>query len=223
MLDDFYCESSEFDTQIEEFKETLRASVKEEILQELESLRKENELNRELRNNWHQKVYELEKDYNEKKRELSLKIYEAENAVKNAKHLRLKELLVDYPAFAYAIHIEYVNPPKCNQCDQYRRIAYKTPLGRTAYEDCICAQHKPRYHVRKVALVEINQNYPGSITPRYLIHPDRDEDYLRYANKFYDETPFDEIKYCSDALFKSETKARLFASYKNKKEGWQAK
>ena len=42
MYDDFYNEPSEFEEQIEEFKQSLMDSVKEEFTDEMELLRKEN-------------------------------------------------------------------------------------------------------------------------------------------------------------------------------------
>ena len=64
--DDFYNEPSEADIYIEELKDKIRTEVKEDIINELEKLRKENKELQDVKNN----INKLEKEYNQKKNEL---------------------------------------------------------------------------------------------------------------------------------------------------------
>ena len=63
--DDFYNEPSEFDMQVEEFKESLAKAVKSEFLEEMERLKKENRNLREIKENFEQ----IKRDYERKKME----------------------------------------------------------------------------------------------------------------------------------------------------------
>ena len=64
-FDDYY-EPSEFEQQVEEFKDSLRHSVKQETQELIERLRKENEELRSVRDNWE----EVKRSYEKKQREL---------------------------------------------------------------------------------------------------------------------------------------------------------
>lgn len=217
MYDDFYNEPSGFEEQIDEFKAALRASVKEEFIAEMESLRKENDSNRELRNNWNAKVRELQNEYTQKKWEIEKKLRAAEDAARDAKKMRLNELLAEWSAFAYSIEDEYIKQPKCDLCDEYRHRHYTTPLGKKTYEDCSCAKVLHRYHVKKAPLVEVSQDFHGKIITRYLINKDAEESFLRYAETFCDETPFESIN-TYRPIFRDENRAIRYAAWLNKRQ-----
>ena len=86
MYDEFYDEPSEFDIQIEEWKDTLRECVKKEYKEEMERLRKENAELLDIKKNWQEKIRELETE----KFKLKVATIDAENKAKKA---RLRELL----------------------------------------------------------------------------------------------------------------------------------
>lgn len=216
-FDDFYCEPSEFEQMVDDFKESLRKSVKDEIKEELARLREENAANKELRNNWNAKVAELEREYQNKKYELTKAIRAAEDEAKKAKQTRLNELISEWPVVAYTIETEYIKQKKCDLCDSQRRRKYTTPLGREAYEYCTCFNQRRRYHTKKAPIVEFCQIYNNTFISRYLINKNADESYLRYSEKFFDETPFEEINPYG-ALFRDENRAKRYASWLNKKE-----
>lgn len=218
MRDDFYRELSEFDEMVEDFKESLRSSVKEEINSEMDNLRKENAALREIRDNWHAKVRELEQEYIKKKDELRRKVQEAEQAARDAKRLRLAELLAGQSVFAYTIKAEYIKQQKCDLCDNYRQRKYITPLGREAKEDCLCKKSKVRYHIKKVPIVSISQDSNGRVSSAYLVNDDAEASFLRNADTFFDETPFEEVNRYHP-LFHDENRARRYVAWLNKKEG----
>lgn len=218
MWDDFYSEPSEFDEQVEEFKESLRASVKEEFTQEMERLRKENESLHEIRDNWNAKVLELEKDYASKKRELDGAIREARDAAANAKKLRFKELIDEVAPVVWTIEYKTIRLPKCNLCDEHRYREYTTPLGRTAKEECECAARKERAYVKRAPILKIYGMDRTEMRPYYLTCND-DCSVYRDSDEFYDDTPFDEIRGWRRPLFHDETRARRYAAWLNKKAG----
>lgn len=211
MYDDFYCEPSEFEMQVEEFKDSLRASVKKEITQELERLRKENASLIDTRNNWVKKVRELEDDYEAKKLEL-------DEAIRNAKQTRFKELVSEVAPVAYMVVCADIKLPKCCLCDDKRRRKYITPLGRVAYEDCECAKRKKLYHVERSPIVRISSLTNGGISTLYLVDRFAESSWSRESDNFYDEIPFEKIN-AYRPLFHDENRARRYAEWMNKKNG----
>lgn len=133
--EDFY-EPSEFEMQIEEFKNTLKQSVSKEWIDKMNTLEKENAELQEVKKNFES----IKRDYEYKKNECERK---AETAIKNAeydaRHLRLKELMQDVQYTYFRAQSAYKYGLKCNKCDEKRRIHYKTPSGKNANEQCECA------------------------------------------------------------------------------------
>lgn len=147
MFDDFY-EGSEFDRQIEEFKDALREDVKRETLEEIERLKKELA---ELRD-FKERKDEIEKEYREKMREAKIAAAEAEQKWKNA---RLHTLLGEYLVGGFTVKCEFIQGPKCSKCDENRRIHFKSPSGRDMSERCLCDVSVKRYITVPIELYSI--------------------------------------------------------------------
>lgn len=206
--DDFYYEPSEFDEQVDAFKKALRASVKEEILAEMERLRKENEKLHDIRDHWNENVSELEK-----------KLRNAEAVADNAKRMALFDLIRDYPDHAYTVDKKYIKKPKCDKCNASRELRFVTASGISVHKRCECAEHKPVYSVRAIPLVEITCHWNGETLPKYLYNNDPDDDWLRFAGTFFDDTPFDQIDERGvTLLFRSEDRANQYVEWKNQQE-----
>lgn len=123
-FDDYY-EQSEFEQQVEEFKDSLRRSVKQETQELIERLKKENEELRGVRDNWE----EIKRGYEAKQRELQNEIYHCKQ---NATRMRLDQLFE-----ACGMNVILFRPssfsvykPKCDNCDDDRYIHYKSPSGK---------------------------------------------------------------------------------------------
>lgn len=135
--EEFYPEPGEFDEAIDGFKDTLRAAVKREVLDELEKLRAKN---RELS----QKVAQL--DTLERAAELALREYERQmaRATQDAKAEVQKEglraLLATLAEPRYRLGSAHRQGPKCETCDEDRNLRYTTPRGRETTERCECAE-----------------------------------------------------------------------------------
>lgn len=122
--DDYY-EPSEFEQQVEEFKDSLRRSVKQETQELIEKLQKENEELRGIRDNWE----EVKRGYEAKQRELQNKIYDCKQ---NAARMRLDQLfescgmnVILYRPSSFSVYKH-----KCDKCDDNRYIHYKSPSGK---------------------------------------------------------------------------------------------
>lgn len=147
--DDFYYEPSEFEMQLDDFKQSLMQSVKNEFKSELERLRKENA---ELRD-FKQQKRNIEREIETLKRKAE---QDKEEAFRQAKRARLSELMGGFEVEMWTPEYYYMESRKCNLCDDKRQIHYRTPLGRNAVETCTCAGRIAVYHPAKNILHKIS-------------------------------------------------------------------
>lgn len=128
---DFYDEScDEFDNEIENFKNMLRKEVKQEFLDEMERLRKENLELQEVKRNLEQIKFDHKKQLEE---ELA-KLREDRRRVRKE---RFDELLKDVaiPITVYGIDTAPAHKPLCGHCDN-RIIHFNSPSGKELTESC---------------------------------------------------------------------------------------
>lgn len=121
--DDFYNETSEFEGQIEEFKESLAKSVKKEFLEEMDRLRKENENLSGIKEHFER----IKRDYERKKAECDRVMSEA---TQKAKHMRAKEVMEQFQIIAWRPSIVDLYGPKCDKCNDNRKIVFTLPSGK---------------------------------------------------------------------------------------------
>ena len=147
--DDFYNEPSEADIYIEELKDKIRTEVKEDIINELEKLRKENKELQDVKNN----INKLEKEYNQKKNELEKEYQEKQRTLMKRP---LNELLEIIKEEYYCIIRPYDYIPKCDKCNEKRRLELVDVYGRKHEVNCVCnkMEHK---------LFEVKTKYIGTI------------------------------------------------------------
>lgn len=138
--DDFYCEPSEFEMQVEEFKESLAKSIKSEFLEEMERLKAENRKLQGIKDNFEQ----VKRDYERKKMECDRMMREAEN---NAKRMRVEELMKRFQTFFWRPSWEYLYGPKCDKCDKSRRIEVTLPSGNKVKDECECDKSRMKVMV----------------------------------------------------------------------------
>ena len=126
-----------FDQEIESLKDTLRDSVNEETKALIASLRTDNaDLKARLSN------------LDNLTREAERAKWEAEQAKTNAAHdaknearkMRLDELLAALDEHLYRVIQAGVERPKCDKCDEDRKLHYVTPRGRKSTEWCECSE-----------------------------------------------------------------------------------
>lgn len=171
--DDYFPDPTPYEEEIDALVSAVKESVHEDIRNKLERLERENAELRPIK----ERMKEIELGRIREKHELeSTKL----NALNDAKKMRLKDLLKDYRAVIYAVDYFAVHKPKCDLCDNERRIAYKTPLGKAAKEDCTCREHTYRYELREIAAASIEHYSPeGNIHVNYY-DDDREERIMNY-------------------------------------------
>lgn len=154
MHDDFYDEPSEFEQQIDEFKQGLMNAVKDEYKAEMESLRKENAELQDVKSRMKEIEFERRQEKNEVERI-------RREAVNEAKKARLTSLLEGLKHTIYTVDYEYEHVPKCDKCNDDRNIAYVTPLGREAYEACLCRKKDKNHFVKEIPAYRLSLNSQG--------------------------------------------------------------
>lgn len=227
---DFY-EPSEFDEKVAEWKEILRDSVKKEYQEEMERLRKENQELSEIKNNWNDKVKELEREKESVKREADIAVG---NAEKNAKRTRLYELLKPFLKTAYAAQYgyRYIHEKcnKCNKCDKDGYIHFKSPSGRDMTEQCECRERKRFY-----APVEVEKFRLSQFITKYGILHEPEITFTYKCDKFSDGDEIDNfcstlniykgqdfsmINCRSGIIFFDKKDAQAYCDYLNSREGF---
>lgn len=222
-------EPSTGDIVFEELKRILLGTLKEEIKSELEHLRAENE---ELR------PYKEERDrmHNTLIRTQQACEKRIQDAERNARNMMLEELFGDCIIDAWKVGREYIKGPKCDKCDENRKLHYVTPRGRAMTEDCECAesfvQYTPipaimaRFKVKPRERVS-NQNNSDSwhhpVFRWYATEYERIEDgtefvidseaevgSYRFADK--DDTPFEKLNEWN-SVFTSKERCQAFCDY----------
>lgn len=210
-LDDYY-EPSDFNIAMEEFKQSIIDNVRKELKEKVEKLEHENAELQEVKRNWN----ELKKEHDDALYELKRK---TENVERELARKKAKDLLSKLALIGYMPSIEYHERPKCDKCDEKRKIHFISPMGRKMVEDCDCAKRICVYNPQKVKLqrfsvydekiysvyYKLNENeYCDQYTSHNVCSelPDDLSKLNRYSNVFLTEE--DCQKYC-DFLNKEET------------------
>lgn len=129
--EDFYEETSEFEIDVDRLKKLLYASVKQEIILELQELREENKRLQDVK----QRIEEMEREH-------AQAIQAAEH---KAKKMRYDELVKACATIYWKASAEFIKQEKCYRCDANRQIKFISPLGREMKEMCACADTIVRY------------------------------------------------------------------------------
>ena len=158
--EDFYYEPSEFDVQVNGFRESLLKSVKEDFISEMEKLKAENVTLQSVKNDFEQ----IKREYEDKKRELER---DRSNLQSKMRRERLVDLLKDHQIILYKAYSKRECPPKCDKCDGKRKIQYISPLGRKTSEDCLCNEGKTIFFPQEFVRYEFKLNRDGSVIAWY--------------------------------------------------------
>ena len=153
---DYFHEPTEFEQEVDSFKEALRGSVKKEIADELEKLRATvKEQGEKLKN-----LAALEAAAKADKKAYEWKMGHAERfAMDKVKKEGIRKLLDVLAEPRYRIDTERRSQPKCNKCNEDRKLEYTTPRGRVAYEPCECAATTLVWVVEEQLVHEITKRY----------------------------------------------------------------
>lgn len=215
--DDFYYEPSEYDMLVDDFKRALMKSVKEEFLQEMKRLQKENEELKEIKNNWQK----LEKEYKQKERDLNWKLEQEQNQIARK---RLNELFVSCGMNTILYRPETVSfqKEKCNKCDEKRYIHFQSPSGKDMKEPCQCAKFYYKSIPKKYHLIKFRNFHNDNVSAWYEKDETNDDwDSYSYICDFvYNNQDFNELyeKYDKKVFFEDEKKCQEYCDWLNQKE-----
>lgn len=197
--DDYWGEPSEFEQQVEEFKDALRNSVKDEIKEKIASLEKElAELN-EFKKDKNKIIQEYENKVKEAKREAEATIRKAKESEEKWKKARLHQLLGDYLMVGWKTSYTREYGEKCDKCDDNRKIHFSSPQGKKYTEDCQCAKCYYKYHPQEATLAKIyvrkknfSSNDNADFYNRYYEVEDHDDsDVYAVSSEVYASSDFD--------------------------------
>lgn len=226
--EDYYSEPSEFEQQIDEFKESLMKVVKEEHQNEINRLRKENEDLQETKKNFNS----IKKDYESKIRELE---NEKQKLESNAKRMRLEELFEgEFNVILYRPYDKTMYHQKCNKCDDDRKVKFSSPSGKEYKEDCNCAKGFRKYSPSPYYCSEfrVNRRRDKGELPLlmwYKKYNDYSSDYDGYTYDssdliktiYSEDMDYETIKkeYSYSIYFKSEVDCQKYCDWLNEQNG----
>lgn len=228
--DDYWDEPSEFDQQVEKFKDSLRASVKDEIKEKIESLEKELAELKEFRDEKDKFIHEYENKINKIKNEADAVVRDAKNSEEKWKKARLHELLGDTLTDGWKIgsSFEYCRE-KCDKCDNNRKIHFTSPQGKEYTEDCLCAKKYFRYFPRKAILSKMyvnknnfnwNDENSDYCERYYMVEEYDDRDRYEFSDYVYPSLTNVDYEKISlyYTVFLNEEDCKKFCDWKNKQE-----
>lgn len=126
--------------------------VKQEHVDKLKRLEKENQELQEVKKNWKS----LEGEYKSKLLELER---EKSKLELNAKRMRLEELFEgEFNTILYRPDCKYVQAKKCDKCDDKRKIKFYSPSGKEMKEDCDCAKTYKKWEAKPYYCAEFRVN-----------------------------------------------------------------
>lgn len=194
---DFFDYPSEFETQIDEFKQALSATVKKEFLDRMAALEKENAELRDYRDN--------KSRYDRELRNAKLH-YDAEVAriEREAQRQNMKKYFGDNLFTAWRPLHKIIRYKKCNRCDDSRRLIFKDPVGREQKINCVCDDGSSFYSPKEVKLISF---YVGeSRVSSYYERFDEGCDFDRYefAGDIYSGEDFEKVNWYRVVFFKKE-------------------
>lgn len=194
MWEDYY-EPSEFDILMDGFKDSIRENVKQEIKEKIERLEKENAELRDVKEKWEDVKRYHEEAICELKRE-------KERVRKELESKKINELLESLAFTAYRPLAKTEVGPKCDKCDENRKIYFTSPMGRKMSEDCTCADRKVTYTPSEESLLRFYVRSSGEISSRCFTRKE-EGDWNRYDfwDAVYYELPDDLEKVSPSCAF----------------------
>lgn len=212
MWDDYY-EPSEFEQEMECLKQSIRNNVRKEIQDEMDRLRAENVELRTVKENWQQ----MKREHDQALRDLRIA---KENAEREAKKAKAKDILAELAVIGYRPSVKYETGPKCDKCDKNRYRHFISPLGREMLEECTCKKIKRVYSPSENKLVKFWAGKGiGSIYYKRTEDKDIDSDRYDMTADVYKDLPDDLSKFNEyRAVFINKDDCQRYCDLKNAQE-----
>ncbi len=148
---------------------------------------------------------------------------EKESYKRQLKRATLTELLEDYETVIYRATYNHVMGEKCSNCDEDRKIHFKSPTNKDVTEDCSCKISKKIYKPETHYMHEFKKtNHSEKLIVWYRRYSDSDNGYTSSdaltSKDFYTDQNFEDIKHYCSLYFKNEEDCKKYCDYLNSKE-----
>ena len=215
---EYYYESSKADEIIERAVAELKETLKGQALSEMDTIKHENERLKKELDEYHSKEQEL--------RNREFNIVQKENNLKREfNRAKFRDLIEPFIENETIYVIDRVSKliPKCDKCNENRRIEYISKYGDKTELRCECDKNKTFYYptMKELKSIEFAKgNGKFRATPRYS----RDYEY-EYFHIDFKEPPIEEydpeldISYSRD-YFSNREVCQKYCDDFNKENGW---
>lgn len=168
-------EPSLYDQNLSEFYKKMKDALKDHVKVNIEYIENENDTLKE-------KISNLQKKNRDLQRKINVLEGERQNFLNEARRMRLSELMKDFEHIYYYADYEYIIGPKCEKCNDERRIAYTTPSGRNLSEACECSENeKKKYSPQMISCSSFDVRN-GKFFAWYKKYNKKDEDCNAYSS-----------------------------------------
>lgn len=213
--DDYY-EPTLAEEIFEEAKMKLEQALKKEFAEKIQEAEKISKRQDEIED----KLFRRECNLNRRERELESKFRDIENEFAKKKLGELMAMLQKYLGQTYYQVTHYGElKPKCDACNDKRKLDITLPDGSTKSIDCSCNKYIYRYRVEEKEMIEIKISKDGRQQKVRLQYRDSDDD-IESVNPTYDfHEKFADVKDKNSSyrvFYTNKEEAQKHADYLNK-------
>lgn len=209
------------DSIFNDIKEKFYERLKSDVKQKIKELEEENKYLNEKASKLEHELYKYEKEKSDIRLELS--------------RAKLSDLFKECGMInvLYSPSWEFSYKRKCDKCDDDRRVHYKTPRGKDAYELCECGEHKKMYYPAEYELVRFYRNnwsIDKEERPVFLWFEEVNYEKGEFKNEcivkhIYNNESYEELferfgEYSGGLFFKSKEECQDYCDWLSKKFGW---
>lgn len=212
-----YYEPTVADEIFEEYRNKMKDALLESIKTDMDNLKYMN--NKLIDENKTLRDKELE--VRQKERELESKKSTLERDVKRE---RLSKLMADFQVVMYRTDYNSELLPKCDKCNNDRKIEFLSPTKKLTYEDCECKKYKKFYQPQEYICTSFKVSRDdGCMWMWYKENHECDYDYYSYDSSDCAETVYTEgIEYKDlseyRTYFKTKEDCQRYCDWLNKIE-----
>lgn len=209
---DLFEDDPNYQGEIMALVDAVKASVAENLLTKIRTLEAELAELRDVKKKW--KDIESQRRFEKLEHERVMR-----DAMREAKHMTIVELVGDRTKTIWKADIEYYLGEKCPLCDQNRRVKAVYPDGEEAEKNCQCAKKIKRYVPGECEIIEMSVRN-GKMN---ILYGRTNNDYYGHSAFVPDGAikgdldNFDDIELYS-SYFYTAAQAQKFCDYLNKKE-----
>jgi hypothetical protein len=219
MFDEYYdvdiYEPTLADEILTEASAKLMDAIKQDVAKRIKEIEQANErLSRENKI-LHEQVIAASQE----KRDLQRQREELE---RKAARMSVEDFLGQRAVLMYSVGREYVKGPKCDRCNDERKLPYKTPLGADATEGCPCGVSTIFYTPKEFVITEMGKDRCGR-NVRAWFKQYNEEDHYSSSEFVKDEDVYNgEDDFSSldrhKVFFQDKSQCQAYCDYLNQEE-----